>query len=113
MKPDLVWYAEDGSPAAVIDAKYKAEKPEGFPDADLYQMLAYCTAMGLPVGNLVYAKGNEHGATHHVVGTDVTLRAHTIDLSASPRDLLADLDRLSDRIAAGWWAGARQLRSLS
>ena len=47
----------DGDPAAVIDAKYKAEKPAGFPDADLYQMLAYCTALGsrwpprLPQGN--------------------------------------------------------------
>jgi 5-methylcytosine-specific restriction enzyme subunit McrC len=109
MKPDLVWYADDGSPAAVIDAKYKAEKPEGFPDADLYQMLAYCTAMRLPVGNLVYAKGNEQGATHQVVGADVTLRAHTIDLSASPHDLLADIDRLADRIAVG----ARRIQSPS
>ena len=46
IRPDLVWY-QDGEPAAVIDAKYKAEKPAGFPDADLYQMLAYCTALGL------------------------------------------------------------------
>jgi 5-methylcytosine-specific restriction enzyme subunit McrC len=39
--------------------KYKAEKPGGFPDADLYQLLAYCTTLRLPVGHLVYAEGNE------------------------------------------------------
>lgn len=35
LRPDLVWY--DGlQPLAVVDAKYKAEKPEGFPGADAY-----------------------------------------------------------------------------
>ena len=45
-------------PRAVIDAKYKAEKPAGYPNADLYQMLAYCTALRLSDGHLVYAKGS-------------------------------------------------------
>lgn len=58
MNPDLVWY-RGGEALAVIDAKYKSEKVAGYPNADLYQMLAYCTALGLPVGHLVYAKGNE------------------------------------------------------
>ena len=31
----------------MIDAKYKAEKPAGYPNADLYQLLAYCTVLGL------------------------------------------------------------------
>lgn len=48
MAPDLIWYADGPAPTAVIDAKYKAEKPGGYPDADLYQMLAYCTALGRP-----------------------------------------------------------------
>lgn len=61
MKPDLVWYRGD-KPAAVIDAKYKAEKPEGFPDADLYQLLAYCTALGLEDGHLVYARDRRRSA---------------------------------------------------
>jgi len=34
IRPDFVWY-RGGEPAAVIDAKHKAEKPAGFPDADL------------------------------------------------------------------------------
>jgi 5-methylcytosine-specific restriction enzyme subunit McrC len=45
---DFVRYADDGTPLAVADAKCKAEKPAGIPDADLYQILAYCTASGMP-----------------------------------------------------------------
>ena len=33
-------------PRLVFDAKYKAESPSGrYPNADHYQMLAYCTAL--------------------------------------------------------------------
>jgi len=39
----------------VVDAKYKAEKPSGFPNAGVYQMLAYCLRLGLPEGHLVNA----------------------------------------------------------
>ena len=36
-------------PRLVFDAKYKAEGPSGrYPDADRYQMLAYCTALTVP-----------------------------------------------------------------
>ena len=45
LKPDIVWHV-GGKVAAVVDAKYKAEKPSGFPNADLYQLLAYCTVLG-------------------------------------------------------------------
>lgn len=45
LKPDIVWRV-GGKVAAVVDAKYKAEKPSGFPNADLYQLLAYCTVLG-------------------------------------------------------------------
>jgi hypothetical protein len=48
LKPDIVWRV-GGKAAAVIDAKYKAEKPSGFPNADLYQLLAYCMVLGLRV----------------------------------------------------------------
>ena len=54
VRPDFVWLTQ-GHPRIVVDAKYKAEKPTGFPQADLYQMFAYCTVLGLPEGDLVYA----------------------------------------------------------
>ena len=105
MKPDLVWYS-DGKPAAVIDAKYKAEKPAGFPDADLYQMLAYCTALRLADGHLVYAKGNADQRTHTVRHAAVTIHAHTLDLAAAPAELLSRVGALARSVAAVGGVGA-------
>jgi 5-methylcytosine-specific restriction enzyme subunit McrC len=99
MRPDLVWYSSNDVPLAVIDAKYKAEKPEGFPDADLYQMLAYCTALGLPRGRLIYAKGNAEPARHLVRHSGIEINCTALDLSAPPTALLAQVDRVADEIA--------------
>ncbi|GAA1243319.1 McrC family protein [Oryzihumus leptocrescens] len=94
LKPDLVW-SRGGSPQMVVDAKYKAEKPAGFPQADLYQLLAYCTVFQLDDGHLVYAKGEEVAASHHVIGSHVRIHCHTLDLTGSPRDLLGQIERLA------------------
>ncbi|MFI0410438.1 hypothetical protein [Actinomadura sp. 3N508] len=96
--PDFVHYTDAGTPQAVADAKYKAEKPEGFPDADLYQMLAYCTALRLPDGHLIYAKGNAPHAAHRVRHTGITIHQHTLDLDQPPPGLLAEVRALADRL---------------
>jgi len=96
--PDVVWY-RGGVPVAVIDAKYKAEKPRGYPNADLYQLLAYCTVLGLPVGHLVYARGNEEPMRHVVQGAGVEIVCHALDLGAPVDDLLAAVDVLAISIA--------------
>lgn len=94
MKPDLMWEA-GGAVCAVVDAKYKAEKPEGFPNADLYQMLAYCTVLGLDEGHLIYAKGNESVDRHTVQGSGVVIHCHALDLSAAPAKMLHQVDYLA------------------
>ncbi|MGV9858258.1 McrC family protein [Gordonia sp. NPDC003425] len=99
MKPDLVWMGEGRDVRAVIDAKYKAERPEGFPDADLYQVLAYCTALGLGDGHLVYAQGNEVGRVHTVRRVGITIHCHTVDLAQSPADLLAQIETIANKVA--------------
>jgi 5-methylcytosine-specific restriction enzyme subunit McrC len=96
--PDLVRYADDGTPLAVADAKYKAEKPEGFPDADLYQMLAYCTALDLPEGHLVYAKGNGPHTAHRVLNARITIHQHTLELDQPPAGLLTEVRNLAQRL---------------
>lgn len=90
MKPDLVWY-DDDRPLAVADAKYKAEKPEGFPGADLYQLLAYCTVLDLADGHLIYAKGNDPHAAHQIRNTGVRIHQHALDLDQAPAGLLAEV----------------------
>ncbi|MGI8519431.1 MAG: McrC family protein [Actinomycetota bacterium] len=98
IRPDLVWY-EDLRPSAVVDAKYKAEKPSGFPDADLYQMLAYCTALGLRTGHLVYAKGNETAGRHVVRNSAVEIVQHALDLEHPPAALLHQVEVIARSIA--------------
>jgi 5-methylcytosine-specific restriction enzyme subunit McrC len=42
------------------------ERPGGFPQADLYQMLAYCTALRLPEGHLIYARGEAQASSYYL-----------------------------------------------
>jgi 5-methylcytosine-specific restriction enzyme subunit McrC len=102
IRPDMVW-TEGRRPLAVIDAKYKAEKPEGFPDADIYQALAYATALNLSDAHLVYAKGNEPARSCTVRHSGVRIAAHTLDLDKPAPALLEQISRLAQRIvdAAG------------
>jgi 5-methylcytosine-specific restriction enzyme subunit McrC len=96
---------------AVVDAKYKAEKPAGYPNADLYQLLAYCTVLGLRHGHLVYAKGNENPARHVVRGSGVEIFCRAIDLDQPPDLLLAQMSDLAEKIAASrpgaWVPGSK------
>ncbi|ALO96781.1 McrBC 5-methylcytosine restriction system component [Streptomyces hygroscopicus subsp. limoneus] len=100
MKPDFVLYGPDGAVCAVVDAKYKAEKRDGFPDADLYQMLAYCTALGLPEGHLVYAKGNASHAAQTVHHAGTIIHQHALDLGQDRSELLADVDEVAARLVS-------------
>ena len=99
LRPDIVWKI-GGSAVAILDAKYKAEKPAGYPNADLYQMLAYCTALGLRNGHLVYAKGNEDPARHVVRRSGIEIFCHAVDLDQPPDLLLARMSDLATIIAA-------------
>ncbi len=99
LRPDIVWKAR-GAPRAVIDAKYKAEQPAGYPNADLYQLLAYCTALGLPTGYLVYARGGEQPARHVVRRSGIEIICRALDLSQPPDMLLAQVRGLAHAIAS-------------
>jgi 5-methylcytosine-specific restriction enzyme subunit McrC len=94
MKPDFYWAGGDGH-RVVVDAKYKAEQPSGFPNADLYQLLAYCTVLGVGEGHLVYAKGNEERVSHQVVRSGALVHCHTLDLALPPTALIASIDHLA------------------
>jgi 5-methylcytosine-specific restriction enzyme subunit McrC len=53
LRPDLV-IERGGRPVLAIDAKWKAMAGSPLMTADVYQMLAYCTALGVRRGVLVY-----------------------------------------------------------
>lgn len=106
MRPDLVWYEPSGTPGAVVDAKYKAEKYDGYPNADVYQLLAYCTALDLSEGHLVYAKGNEPAVAHQLRGSGVLVTCHALDLARETRALLDQVDDIAHAVTAGSRIGA-------
>jgi 5-methylcytosine-specific restriction enzyme subunit McrC len=99
LRPDIVWKIR-GSAVAVIDAKYKAEKPAGYPNADLYQMLAYCTVLGLRSGHLVYAKGNNRPVRNVVRRSGIEIICHAVDLDQEPDALTSHMRALAQTIAS-------------
>ena len=99
LRPDIIWKT-GGAAAAVIDAKYKAEKPAGYPNADLYQLLAYCTILGLPAGHLVYARGSASPARHVVRQSGIEILCHAIDLSQPPEQLIGQMSNLAELVTA-------------
>jgi hypothetical protein len=91
----------DGLPVAVgrlASAPEVGREAGRVPASHLYQLLAYCTVLGLPVGHLVYAKGNEDAQQYAVRNTGVTIIAHTLDLQLNPPELPASLDVLAERM---------------
>jgi 5-methylcytosine-specific restriction enzyme subunit McrC len=108
LKPDITWWHE-GACRAVVDAKYKALAVSGIPNADAYQMLAYCIAFGLDHGYLVYAKDPVQEPLEHVVrelGT--TIRVHSIEVEREPSEVLSQIDALADTIASDALPAARR-----
>jgi 5-methylcytosine-specific restriction enzyme subunit McrC len=92
--PDIVW-KRHGTAVAVADAKYKAEKPAD----DLYQLLAYCTVLGLRCGHLIYAAGSERSAHHVVRQSGIEIICHTLDLDVESDALLGQMRALGQCIA--------------
>ena len=97
LRPDLVWRV--GSKGVFVgDAKYKHIKDDRFPNADVYQMLAYMTSLKLQSGMLVYAKGETDETIYTLRNSGKELHIATLDLSGSLDEILERVWGLGDRI---------------
>jgi 5-methylcytosine-specific restriction enzyme subunit McrC len=97
--PDLTWW-KGGTCRAVIDAKYKPLTDQRFPNADAYQMLAYCTALDLDRGYLVYAKdAGEADRNHTIKNAGKVIHVRAIDVERPPADVLTQVEELASAIA--------------
>lgn len=96
MQTDMTWWS-GARCLAVIDAKYKKLQPGGPRPEDLYQVLAYCTALGIRSGHLVYAAGGP-ARTLVVRNAGVRIHAHVVPLSAPRDEVSASVGALGDRI---------------
>lgn len=95
MYVDIV-HSVDHAPAIVFDAKYKAASASGaYPNADHYQMLAYCTALDVSRAWLVYA-GPGQARIRRISNSNVSVVEFPIDISQEPEALLAGVQSLAD-----------------
>ena len=100
LEPDFSWW-EGITCVFVGDAKYKRVSVSHVPNADLYQLLAYTTALGLPGGMLVYAmEEDDETAAHIVRNTDKRLEVVALDLSGTPEEVLAHVGVLAGKVRA-------------
>ena len=94
IRPDLVFYDTNG-PVAVADTKYKLLNDDGkVSNADVYQLVTYCSRLGLSEGHLIYAAGEPHPDPFDIIGTDVRLIIHSIDLGRDLQDIEDQVRRL-------------------
>lgn len=101
LEPDLVWQ-EGAEPVFVGDAKYKRLRGNDIPNADLYQLLAYTIALGLPGGLLVYAKDDDdpdvRDASYKVRNAGKRLEVAALDLSGSLDVVLKRVGSLAGKV---------------
>jgi 5-methylcytosine-specific restriction enzyme subunit McrC len=100
LRADIVW-RKQGRICAVIDSKYKSlYANSSMPNADAYQMLAYCIGFGLVRGHLIYARDSLERPRTHVVkrhGYEIDVRA--VDVEREPDEVLAQISAIAESLA--------------
>ena len=99
LRPDLTWRHRSGF-KFVGDVKYKNLTGERVPGSDLYQLLAYVSALNLPGGLLIYANGEAAEGVHHVRHSNKRLEVVALDLSGTLDQAIARVGWLADRVRA-------------
>lgn len=97
LEPDLSCW-EGGKCTFVGDAKYKRIDIKSVPNADLYQILAYATALDVPGGLLIYAKGEADTAEYRVKHSGKLLEVAALDLSGSLEEILERVKGIARKI---------------
>lgn len=83
------------------DAKYKTDARGIGKQPDLYQLLAYATAMRLPEAALIYADGPSLAPIVDVLGSDIRLRVEHLDLGRAPEGILQQVRLIAQRLVRG------------
>lgn len=97
IRPDLL-LEHAGEIALVADTKYKKRAGADGSSADYYQMITYCTVLGLNHGLLIYPRHlSDIEQRLEVVGSHVAIHEASIDLRSSREEILAAFEHLA------WW----------
>jgi 5-methylcytosine-specific restriction enzyme subunit McrC len=104
-EPDVIYYGPRadgsiGSPAAVADVKYTLIEGPRDHRSHLYQVISYCTALGVRRGYLLYAEGPSSGPrTLPIQRSGIEITQYPLDLTQPPRNLLDQIEALAESIA--------------
>lgn len=108
-EPDLLFTDRLGANALVADSKYKLTSDGRGRNADYYQLLAYCTSLGLRRGVLIYCDTDGNGPTPprsiQVREARTVLETFRVRLAGSFDDIASEFDRLAQHLrgrADGW-----------
>ena len=97
LEPDLSWW--NGEKCMFVgDAKYKKIVHSSVPNADLYQLLAYATALDLPGGLLIYAQGEAEAATYKIRNSCKQLEVVALDLTGTLEQILEHVNKIARKI---------------
>ncbi len=97
LRPDLTWW-DSGGFVFVGDAKYKDIDDRSVRPEDIYQLLAYTTALNLPGGLLIYAQGEADTTVYEVRHSGKMLEVAALDLSMEFEAILARVDELAEKV---------------
>ncbi len=103
-EPDLLFADPSGMNVLVADSKYKLISDGRGRNADYYQLLAYCTSLGLPRGVLIYCDANSESRPPRAVEvrhSGAILEAFQVGLSGSFEDIAHEFDRLTQHLRFG------------
>jgi 5-methylcytosine-specific restriction enzyme subunit McrC len=104
LRPDISWW-EGRTCAFIGDVKYKRVQVTEIEHPDVYQLLAYTIAAGLPGGLLIYAADEAMPVEHEIPLAGKRLQITTLDLRDGPDEILQRVRQVA--------AGIRALRGLA
>jgi 5-methylcytosine-specific restriction enzyme subunit McrC len=99
LRPDLLLH-RDGRPALVVDAKWKRLSQGALITSDVYQVLAYCTALGVGRAALVYPGRRNRRWEYRFEHSPVRLEVHTLRVLGSRAACRAAARRLARTLRA-------------
>ncbi|WP_028709012.1 McrC family protein [Propionicicella superfundia] len=103
-EPDLLFADQSGTNVLVADSKYKLISAGRGRNADYYQLLAYCTSLGLPRGVLIYCDAGDEPRPPHSIEvrqSGTVLDTFQVGLSGSFDDIADEFDRLARYLRFG------------
>ena len=102
LRPDISWWQGDRC-VFVGDAKYKRTTAHGAQNHDIYQVLAYALAAGLPSALLIYAYDEQERVTpvtYDIREAGKHIEVAVLDLRGQPNEILQRVDVLACKVRA-------------